>query len=101
LPLQWIEHSRYFVIVFDVVNYLCYQGPVIMASEQGGMNIEEVAKENPDAIIWQPIDIMEGNDIIITHDCTLNINECTCIYTQCCYMNVLSFVFSLLCRVTC
>ena len=32
-----------------------------MASEQGGMNIEEVAKENPDAIIWQPIDIVEGN----------------------------------------
>ena len=32
-----------------------------MASEQGGMNIEEVAKENPNAIIWQPIDIVEGN----------------------------------------
>lgn len=34
---------------------------MIMASEQGGMNIEEVAKENPDAILWQPIDIMEGS----------------------------------------
>ena len=31
-----------------------------MASTQGGMNIEEVAKENPDAIIWQPIDIVKG-----------------------------------------
>ena len=31
-----------------------------MASAQGGMNIEEVAKQNPDAIIWQPIDITKG-----------------------------------------
>ena len=35
-----------------------------MASEQGGMNIEEVAKENPNAIIWQPIDIVQGNTTI-------------------------------------
>lgn len=46
----------YFAIIMD----RAHKGPVIMASEQGGMNIEEVAKENPDAIIWQPIDIMEG-----------------------------------------
>ena len=32
-----------------------------MASEQGGMNIEDVAKEKPDAIIWQPIDIVQGH----------------------------------------
>ena len=32
-----------------------------MASEQGGMNIEVVAKENPSALIWQPIDIVQGN----------------------------------------
>ena len=38
-----------------------------MASEQGGMNIEEVAKENPDAIIWQPIDIMEGRTTVWVH----------------------------------
>ncbi|RWS26999.1 succinyl-CoA ligase [ADP-forming] subunit beta-like protein [Leptotrombidium deliense] len=37
-----------------------YGGPVMIASSQGGMNIEEVAKENPDAIVTEPIDIIEG-----------------------------------------
>lgn len=37
-----------------------YGGPVIIASAQGGVNIEEVAKENPNAIIKEPIDITTG-----------------------------------------
>lgn len=37
-----------------------YQGPVILASSQGGMNIEDVAKENPEAIVTEPIDISKG-----------------------------------------
>jgi len=36
------------------------QGPVIVASSQGGMDIEEVAKTNPGAIKTYPIDIHEG-----------------------------------------
>lgn len=36
------------------------KGPVIIASSQGGVNIEEVAKENPDAIVTEPIDIKQG-----------------------------------------
>lgn len=36
------------------------QGPVLIASSQGGVNIEEVAVENPDAILYEPIDIVEG-----------------------------------------
>lgn len=36
------------------------QGPVIIASSQGGVNIEEVAAENPDAILYEPIDIVKG-----------------------------------------
>lgn len=36
------------------------QGPVIIASSQGGVNIEEVAAENPDAILYEPIDITKG-----------------------------------------
>jgi succinyl-CoA synthetase beta subunit len=36
------------------------QGPVIIASSQGGVNIEDVAAENPDAILKIPIDIQEG-----------------------------------------
>ncbi|KAF2843708.1 putative succinyl-CoA synthetase beta subunit [Patellaria atrata CBS 101060] len=36
------------------------QAPVIVASSQGGMDIETVAKENPDAIITTKIDIHKG-----------------------------------------
>ncbi|KAJ0422552.1 hypothetical protein BJY00DRAFT_69798 [Aspergillus carlsbadensis] len=36
------------------------QSPVIVASSQGGMDIEAVAKENPEAIITTPIDINVG-----------------------------------------
>ena len=36
------------------------KGPVIIASSQGGVNIEEVAAENPEAIIYEPIDIIKG-----------------------------------------
>jgi succinyl-CoA synthetase beta subunit len=36
------------------------QGPVIVASSQGGMDIEEVAKSNPGAIKTYPINIHEG-----------------------------------------
>ncbi|KAJ3655279.1 hypothetical protein Zmor_014414 [Zophobas morio] len=35
-------------------------GPVIIASSQGGVNIEEVAAENPNAILYEPIDISKG-----------------------------------------
>ena len=34
--------------------------PVVMASRAGGMEIEEVAAENPDAIVRQPIDPLLG-----------------------------------------
>src|ERR1700712_732330 len=36
------------------------QGPVIVASSQGGMDIEEVAKTNPGAIKTYPVDIHKG-----------------------------------------
>jgi len=32
----------------------------VIASSQGGVNIEDVAAENPDAIHYEPVDIMEG-----------------------------------------
>merc|ERR1712141_40956 len=35
-------------------------GPVLIASSEGGVNIEDVAATNPDAIIKVPIDIKEG-----------------------------------------
>lgn len=36
------------------------QGPVLIGSSQGGVNIEDVAAENPDAIVKEPVDIVEG-----------------------------------------
>lgn len=36
------------------------QGPVLIGSSQGGVNIEDVAAENPDAIVKEPIDIIQG-----------------------------------------
>lgn len=38
-----------------------YDGPVFMASAQGGIDIEETAAESPDSIVYAPIDIGEGN----------------------------------------
>lgn len=37
-----------------------FGGPVILASNQGGTNIEDVAKNDPNAIIVQPIDVKVG-----------------------------------------
>ncbi|KAG9510628.1 Succinate--CoA ligase [ADP-forming] subunit beta, mitochondrial, partial [Fragariocoptes setiger] len=37
-----------------------FDGPVILASSMGGVNIEEIAAENPEAIITEPIDINTG-----------------------------------------
>jgi len=37
-----------------------FSGPVMIASSQGGVNIEEVAEVDPDAIHKEPIDIFEG-----------------------------------------
>ena len=35
-------------------------GPVVMASREGGVDIEEVAKNNPDAIVKEEVDPLEG-----------------------------------------
>jgi len=45
---------------FAVMMERAFAGPVIIASNQGGVNIEEVAAENPDAIIYEPVDIIKG-----------------------------------------
>ena len=37
-----------------------YQGPVVVASAFGGMDIETVAAEKPHAIFKQPIDLEKG-----------------------------------------
>lgn len=51
-----IARETYLAILLD----RHYNGPVIVGSSQGGVDIEEVAEKNPDAIFKVPIDIMEG-----------------------------------------
>ena len=46
----------YFAITLD----RAYLGPVIITSTQGGANIEQIAAENPDAIIKERIDLELG-----------------------------------------
>ncbi|WFD32809.1 hypothetical protein MSPP1_003860 [Malassezia sp. CBS 17886] len=49
-------HEYYVALLNDRMT----QSPLLIASNQGGMSIEEVAKENPDAIIATPIDYRKG-----------------------------------------
>ena len=37
-----------------------HKGPVIIVSKQGGVNIEDVAATNPEAVTYVPIDVKKG-----------------------------------------
>ena len=51
-----IARETYLAILMDREN----NGPVMIGSPMGGMDIEEVAASNPEAIKTEPIDIMTG-----------------------------------------
>lgn len=51
-----IEKQIYLAILLDRK----FQGPAIVASKNGGMEIEEVAHNHPESIFVQPIDIKKG-----------------------------------------
>lgn len=51
-----IQDEKYFAILLDRT----HNGPVMVGSRKGGMNIEEVAEETPEEIVTIPIDIMKG-----------------------------------------
>lgn len=51
-----IARETYIAILLDRQ----FNGPVIVGCAQGGVDIEEVAEKNPDAIFHEPVDIMEG-----------------------------------------
>jgi succinyl-CoA synthetase beta subunit len=52
----YARRELYFAIVLD----RAFNGPVLVASQRGGMNIEEVAQETPEEIFKEPIDIKKG-----------------------------------------
>lgn len=53
---KWVRREYYFAIVLDRES----RAPVIIASSHGGMNIEDVAAENPEAIVKHTCDIDGG-----------------------------------------
>lgn len=63
----YIRREYYFAITME----RGYGGPVLVGSSQGGVNIEEVAAENPSAIIKEPIDIEKG----ITRDQAVHVAQ--------------------------
>jgi succinyl-CoA synthetase beta subunit len=52
----YIRREYYLAILMDRTT----QGPMIVASAQGGVDIETVAAENPEAIITLPVNIADG-----------------------------------------
>ncbi|XP_034279409.1 succinate--CoA ligase [ADP-forming] subunit beta, mitochondrial-like [Pantherophis guttatus] len=53
---RYLRKEYYFAITMEGA----FQGPVLIGSSQGGVNIEEVAAENPEAILKEPVNIVEG-----------------------------------------
>lgn len=51
-----LKKQYYLAIVLDRT----YQAPVIIVSNEGGVDIEDVAKNNPSAIKYFPIDVLKG-----------------------------------------
>jgi len=65
----YIRKEFYFAVLMDRT----FNGPVIIASSRGGMDIENVAHETPDLIIKEPIDIMKGIQPQQAHDLALRL----------------------------
>jgi len=55
---EGVDFTKEFYLAFLLER--AYDGPVIMGSPMGGMEIEEVAEEHPDKIKTIPIDLREG-----------------------------------------
>lgn len=62
---KYARNEYYFAILLDRKS----AGPVIVASNQGGVDIESVAAQNPEAIITLPIDPKVG----LTREIALNL----------------------------
>ena len=51
-----IERETYLAVLMD----RAFNGPVLVGSPNGGMDIEEVAEKTPERIFTMPIDINDG-----------------------------------------
>ncbi|KAF9100989.1 hypothetical protein BGX29_006095 [Mortierella sp. GBA35] len=61
---QYVRREYYFAVLMDRKS----QSPVMVASSQGGTDIESVAAESPEAILQLPIDINKGADRAAVRD---------------------------------
>jgi len=52
----FVRRETYFAIVLD----RAFNGPVLVGSSKGGVDIESVAKETPELIVKEPIDLLTG-----------------------------------------
>eukprot|EP00744_Colponema_vietnamica_P000832 GILI01001443.1.p2 GENE.GILI01001443.1~~GILI01001443.1.p2 ORF type:complete len:464 (+),score=173.84 GILI01001443.1:75-1394(+) len=52
----FLRRETYFAILMD----RAYNGPVMIGSPRGGVNIEDVAAKTPEKIFKEPVDIMAG-----------------------------------------
>ncbi|KAF8944114.1 beta' subunit [Haplosporangium gracile] len=83
---QYVRREYYFTVLMDRKS----QGPVMVASSQGGVDIESVAAENPEAILQLPIDINKGADrgakdatmVEINHMAESADHEVICMYAK-------------------
>ncbi|CAH8432328.1 unnamed protein product [Schistosoma turkestanicum] len=55
---KYLRREHYLAIVLDRSS----GGPVMIGCQQGGVNIEDIARDSPDALIKIPIDINKGLD---------------------------------------
>ncbi|CAI2723118.1 unnamed protein product [Schistosoma spindalis] len=55
---KYSRREHYLAIVLDRSS----GGPVMIGCQQGGVNIEDIARDNPDALIKIPVDINKGLD---------------------------------------
>ncbi|CDW57478.1 succinyl coenzyme A ligase (ADP forming) subunit beta [Trichuris trichiura] len=53
---HFLRREYYFSITLDRT----FNGPVVIGCAQGGVSIEQIAKEDPDAIVYAPVDVNEG-----------------------------------------
>jgi len=63
-----ISRETYLAILMD----RAYDGPVIIASPEGGVDIEEVAERTPEKVFKIPVDIYKG----ITDEIAHKVAEC-------------------------
>ena len=65
-----ISRETYLAVLMD----RAFNGPVLVGSPDGGMDIEEVAEKTPERIFTMPIDIIDGINMDQAMEMAANLN---------------------------